>query len=106
MKSESLRLRRILVVLAVPVSMGLLGWLVGADSSPFRQYFLYHVTWPNRFMALNLPAFMIAALLSGNVHAPADWAMWVGFLAQWLPVGLVLSLIVVRPAPRLGGHRS
>jgi hypothetical protein len=97
----SVRLRRTLVILAVPVVVGLIGWAVGSDSSPFHHYFLYHVTWPNRLMALNLPAFMIAALLSGNVHAPADWALWVGFLVQWLPIGLVLSLVLVRPGPSL-----
>jgi hypothetical protein len=93
---------RVIVILAVPFLIAVGGWLVGGESSPFHQYFLYHVAWPNRVAALNLPAFLIAASLSGNVHAPEDWAFWVGFLVQWLPVGLLLSLALVRKRTRRG----
>jgi hypothetical protein len=84
-----------IVTLVIAVA-ALVGWLLNSDSSPLYQYFLYHVAWPNRLRLLNLPAFLVAALLSGNVHAPDDWAMLVGFLVQWLPIGYLLARLVVR----------
>jgi hypothetical protein len=98
MRTASVRVRRAIVMLVVLGVVGTFGWLLGGEASPFHQYFLYHVTWPNRLMALNLPAFMIAAHLGGNLHAPPVWALWAGFLVQWLPVAFFLSLIVVRPS--------
>jgi hypothetical protein len=92
----TLRARRILVIAVIIATAALVGWLVNSESSPFHQYFLYHVTWPNLVSRVNLPAFFIAAVLSGNIHAPEDWAMWVGFVAQWLPLSYLMSRLLVR----------
>ena len=102
MRSTSVGFRRLVVVLVVLGVTQVIGWLVGGESSPFHDYFLRHVDWPNRLMALNLPAFAIAALLGGNLHAPPGWAMLAGFLAQWLSIGFLLSLVVIRPSARAG----
>jgi hypothetical protein len=88
--------RQVLVTVSVPVVVAIAGWLIGGESSPVHEYFFYHVTLPNRMAALNLPAFILAALLSGKVHAPAYWALLLAFLAQWLPVGYLLSRLFIR----------
>ena len=91
-----------MVVLGVLGITQVVGWLVGGESSPFHDFFLYHVALSNRIMALNLPAFLIATLLGGNLHAPPNWAMLVGFLAQWLSIGFLISLVLIRPTARAG----
>lgn len=71
-------------------------WLVAGEASPFHHYFLYHVDLPNIWMGLNFPAFIVATLVSGNVHNPSDWVFWPSFTIQWLAIGFLISLIVVR----------
>jgi hypothetical protein len=90
------RSRRAVVVAVVVGAAAFVGWLLSSESSPLYQYFLYHVAWPNRLALLNLPAVLIAVALSGSVHAPEEWALWVGFLAWWIPIGYGVSLLVVR----------
>ena len=102
MRTTSLGVRRATFVLLVLGVVAAIGWLVGGESSPFHHYFLQNVAWPNRLMAINFPAFLVAGLLSGNLHAPAGWAMLIGFLAQWLVIGIILSLVFVRPVARAG----
>jgi hypothetical protein len=92
----ALQVRRAGVVAIVFGVVLVVGWLISAASSPFHDYFLYQVTWPNRLAAVGFPAFLIGALLSGNIHAPATWSLVIGFLAEWLPIGYLVAILVVR----------
>jgi len=92
-----LQFRRARVVAVVLGVVLLVCWLISGESSPFHEYFLYHVAWPNRLAALGFPAFVMGALLSGNIHAPATWALLVGFLAEWVPIGYLVAILLVRP---------
>lgn len=42
--------------------------------------------WADALMPLLLPIFVGAAILSGNVHAPADWALLVCAFLMILPL--------------------
>ena len=82
-----------LMIRAASIALAGLGatWLLQSDSSPLYEWLLYHVSWSNIAGTLNLPAFLLAALGSGNVHAPSD-AWYFGCLAaQWLLYGLAIG---------------
>ena len=47
-------------------------WLVEAESSPLRWYFLNHPAASNLFAFFSLPAVFIGIIFSGNVHQPSE----------------------------------
>ena len=70
------------------------GWLLVGESSPFHDYFLYHVTLPNVWRALNVMPLVLGLLISGNPHSATEVGavvMAVAFVAQWALVGSMLS---------------
>ena len=73
------------------------GWLLVGESSPFHDYFLYHVTLPNVWRALNVMPLVLGLLVSGNPHSetPAGAVVMVAaFVAQWALIGSVLSKLL------------
>jgi hypothetical protein len=66
----------------------LIDWLLGKDkTSPFGEYFLWHVELPNIWMQLNFPAYM-GRLLTGTRSS--------GFFTflQWFVIGSFGAQIV------------
>jgi hypothetical protein len=73
------------------------GWLLMGESSPFHDYFLFNVTLPNAWRALNVMPLLLGLLVSGNPHSETAAGMVVmvaAFVAQWALVGSVLSKLV------------
>ena len=66
-------------------------WLLLADSSPAREWLLAHPGASNVARAANLPAFVAAAVGSGNPHAPSTLWIVIAMTGQWLLVGLLLA---------------
>jgi hypothetical protein len=62
----------------------IIDWLLGGfESSPFREYFLWNVALPNKWMALNFPAYM--GLLLTGLRGPAFLAIFL----QWFVIGSI-----------------
>jgi hypothetical protein len=102
-------LKRRAAVWAVVIFGAVVGmtWLINSESSPVRPYFVHHTAWSALLAMLNFPAYMVAVCLSGNYHAPATWALWLGLLVEWLPIGYLFALLALRaysvsPAQRGG----
>jgi hypothetical protein len=74
------------------VAASLLSWLTLADSSPFRDYFLYHVTIPNAWGSLNIVPGLLSFIVGG--HAGSEVVFLLAFAVQWLFIGLVLGLLL------------
>lgn len=72
-------------------------WVIGSDeSSPFNDYFLYHVTIPNIWRAINLPPLIVAGIVAGNPHTFSALVVDIAFIAQWFAIGYVVSLLFCR----------
>src|SRR5262245_2559517 len=72
----------------------LINWLISGESSPFHDYFLWHVRFPNTWGMLNIIPFIVSAIISGNPHAPSEVIFYVGFIAQWFLIGFLLSSLI------------
>lgn len=91
--------RRAVVVVGT-VSLALLvSWVLQGETSPLRQYFLWHTALPNLWTTITLPAFFVSLAISGNVHAGSLGGYVLGMALQWGLIGGVLSLVLVRRAP-------
>ena len=88
------------------ISAGIAEWLVHADSSPLHEYFLYHGTIPAMWGLLDLPAYLIGAIVGGNPHAISLPAAYIGFVIQWFLVGWLLSLLLCGLIKRLRNFRN
>lgn len=69
-------------------------WLVLGDNSPFKEYFLYHVTIPNLFRGVLIIPYLILMILRPTVFADAIGYILV-FL-QWLLVGYLFARLICR----------
>ena len=72
---------------------GTITWLVLGETSPLREYFLWHVRIPNIWRQFILLPFIISAIASGNVHGGNIIVFCITFSAQWLFLGWILSLL-------------
>jgi len=90
------RVRRLWLAVVVVLVAALLSWLTNGESSPLHEYLLWHVDVPNMVGYASLPAFLFAAAMTGNVHAPSIWALVLGFVLQWFTVGYVIGWIFIR----------
>src|SRR6267142_6337012 len=72
-----------------------LNWLILGDSSPLREYFLWHVGLPNAWRGMNMIPVIISAVAAGNLHGGNEFVFFVAFAIQWLLVGLALSFVVL-----------
>jgi hypothetical protein len=90
------RARFHLITAAIVLMMAfVINWLVAGESSPFANYFLWHVGLPNMWGGLNLIPAMVAMLASGNIHGGNMFVFYVGFCVQWLLVGFILSFVLL-----------
>ena len=74
-------------------------WFLQSDNSPLYEWLLYHVTAGNIMATVNLPAFLAAALGSGNIHAPGKVWYVSCLVAQWLLYGLAFAWLLHRLWP-------
>ncbi len=75
-------------------------WLLNAPSSPIYNWSLYHVGPKNALVSLLLPAVIVGALISGNVHQPSEVGMYAAVFAFWLAIGYAFALLLFpRAAP-------
>ena len=70
----------------------LVTWATLAESSPFREYFLYNVTIPNAWGSLNIVPGLLSFIVGG--HAGSEVVFLVAFAVQWLLIGLVCGLLL------------
>ena len=92
----SRRLKFHIVVAALVLLLAfLVNWLITAESSPFANYFLWHVGLSNMWAGLNFIPAVVAAIASGNVHGGNMFVFYVGFCVQWLLVGFILSFVLL-----------
>jgi len=93
----SRRLKFQLVFTVVFVAVGLLmTWLILADSSPFHEYFIWHVGLPNLWGMTVIVPFVLAAVLSGNPHSPPTVIVVLFTIIQWFIIGLLISIPLSR----------
>jgi hypothetical protein len=76
--------------------MLLVGWLIFAEASPLKDYFLFHVALPNLWRALHIVPALAAALVAGNPHGGSEPVAFAGFFLQWFVVGFLLSKPVAK----------
>lgn len=94
--------RRLLVSLATIAAALVTAWLLQADSSPWRSYFMSHDSAPAAWIAINMPSVFLGLVLSSNVHTPSFAGYLLGLVLQWGLAGFLLSLVIVRrPKARL-----
>jgi hypothetical protein len=67
-------------------------WLVLAESSPFHEYFIWHVTIPNLWRLTILIPYIFGAIIAGNPHSPSEIIVDLGLIIQWLLTGFLLSI--------------
>lgn len=80
-----------------------LTWLCLFETSPVHEWVLEHPLASNLAMAANLPAYLLAVLCSGNVHAPGNAWIAAAIVAQWCLVGLVAAWAWCRLRPVRAG---
>ena len=88
--------RRVRLTLAVVVMAWLACWLLQAESSPLREYLLWHPRARNIWLRANFPGVLLGFVVSGNAHQPSVAGYLVGITIQWAVVGFVASLVAVR----------
>ncbi len=88
--------RRLLLAAGVGFASLLVSWLLLFQSSPFYTFFIWNVWFPDFWSIINLPAFLLGCIVSGNVHSPNAIATYVASFLQWFVVGYVLSLLIIR----------
>jgi hypothetical protein len=87
------RRRRILLALPLGLSMALATSCLAGGVAPF----------PFVILLLNFPAFLGAALLSGNAHSPSTPLLVALAFMQWLLLGFLLASLLFRGA-EAGAH--
>ena len=80
-------------VLVLMVAL-ILNWLLIGETSPLREYFLWHVAMRNVWGFLNVVPAIISIFASGNVHAGSESVFYVAFAIQWLLIGLLVGLFL------------
>ena len=70
-----------------------LDWLLLGETSPFAEYFLWHVGIPNGWRALNAVPFIAGAVMSHG-HAGPEPVLFITLqIIQWFIIGFGLSII-------------
>jgi hypothetical protein len=70
----------------------IIDWLIAAEASPFRNYFLYHLMVPNIWRTINSIPYLIAVII-GSTQPVVLFVNYLGFTIQWALIGLLLSLL-------------
>jgi len=67
-------------------------WLLVFESSPIYSYLLQHVEPGNFWRRIHTGPYIVAMLMSGNVHQPGPGVFLGAAAAQWFTFGFLLSL--------------
>ena len=70
----------------------LVTWLIMGDSSPFHDYFLWHVDLPNIWAMTTVIPYILGAMIAGNPHSPQIAIVIFALIIQWALIGFLLSL--------------
>ena len=73
-------------------------WFVLADSSPFKNYFLYHVELPNMFRSLTMVEYLVIMAINPKSELVGWIIVDVMTYLQWLIVGWILGRAIFRKA--------
>jgi len=93
-------MRRILKIAFLTSALGLaLSWLLLADGSPASDWLLVHPAVTNVAMAANVPAYVVAVIGAGNVHAPGTAWVISAMAVQWFLVGVLVGWVWCRVRP-------
>ena len=74
-----------------------LSWLFNTQSSPLYKYFLYHVTLPNFWAAINAIPYIFAILTASifmSIGLPESTAGYIGLFLQWFLIGWFVSGLI------------
>lgn len=74
----------------------LVDWLLTSETSPFREYLLWHVAVRNFWTRINLGPLLLGFAMSGNIHQGSQAGYLLGLLLQWGTIGTVVSMLAVR----------
>jgi hypothetical protein len=78
---------------AFVLAFALLHWLLVIRSSPLYSYLLYHEELRNLWIRIHTGPFLIAIILSGNVHQPSSVIYFAAAASQWFIAGFLLSFV-------------
>ena len=84
------------LIFGVAVAIGalFLNWLLLGKTSPFDEYFLWHVGIRNFWRTLNAVPFIVGAII-GRSHAGPEPALFITLqIIQWFIIGCVLSILL------------
>jgi hypothetical protein len=62
------------------------------DSSPAREYFLWHVGLPNTWRGMNIIPGIVSAVAAGNLHSGNEFVFYLVFS---ILIGLVFSFLLL-----------
>ncbi len=85
---------RIEFALVVAIVLTFLTWLVLGDTSPLRDYFLFHVAIANLVLKLLVVPYSVVMVLRPLIWA--DAITYALIFLQWLIVGFLFSLVFFR----------
>jgi hypothetical protein len=71
----------------------LLGWLIGGEASPLRDFFREGAVL-KAWRVVNLPPLIVAAVVAGNPHSWSEPVFFVALVAQWFLVGYLIAIPV------------
>ena len=69
-------------------------WLFHSEHSPLYEYAIWHPDIGNALGTLNLPAFFVGIVASGNVHQPSVTVAYFATFVQWALVGCVVASLI------------
>ena len=95
MTAQTLKFQLIFTTTVVVVAL-LLTWLIMGDSSPFHDYFLWHVGLRNAWGMTMLVPYIISAIFEGNPHSPSELVVGLALIIQWTVLGWLLSIPLAR----------
>ena len=73
-----------------------LDWLLMWESSPLRNYFLFHVELPNLWRKLHTIPYIVGMIVSGNVHQASAVGYYAAATAQWFTIGWMLAVLFTK----------
>ena len=81
--------------IGIVVGAFILNWLIMGETSPWNEYFLWHVGIPNIWRTLNVVPGIISAIAAGNIHGGNEAVFYIAFIIQWFVVGWTLSFVIL-----------
>ena len=86
------------ITFAAIIAIAIVGtfFICTAEWSPLYRLFLDHPALGNFLGFLCLPAAIVAAMLSGNVHGGSEVVFAIAAAAQWFAIGYGLASLIFR----------